>query len=78
MILKIIEKDENGYEMFNLYDNVVCASVYFNKQAKTNFIRAYFKDSTEGSDFPVNIAAYIMNDVGETVERVYSAKTSSE
>lgn len=78
MILKIIEKDENGYEMFNLYDNVVCASVYFNKQEKTKFIRVYFKDSTEGSDFPVNVAAYLMNDVGETVERVYCVNPANE
>ena len=77
MILKILDykqgKEQNNvYEEWNYFDNIVNASAYFDEDIKMSVVRCSFRD---GSVVTVSVpnVAYLMSDTGKTIEKIVAA-----
>lgn len=77
MILKTLDyrqgKEQNNvYEEWNYFDNIVSASSYFNEETKLPDVRCRFRD---GSVVTISIpnVAYLMSDTGKTIEKIMPA-----
>ncbi len=77
MILKTLDyrqgKEQNNvYEEWNYFDNIVSASAYFDEDIKMTVVRCKFRD---GSDVTLSIpnVAYLMSDTGKTIEKMVAA-----
>lgn len=74
MVLKIVEyKQKNGevYEVANFIDNITHASVSANDDVKMPEVRCTFES---GAVITVSVpsAAFLMNDSGKTIEKIYN------
>ena len=77
MILKILDyrqgKEQNNvFEEWNYFDNIVSASNYFDEETKMTVVRCRFRDDTLVT-FAIPNVAYLMSDTGKTIEKIVPA-----
>lgn len=77
MILKMIYRSADGkHESCEYIDNIRSAQVSYDEEIGRNCILAYIGESNDGCVFPVNCVAYLMNDRGNTIDRIYGENRS--
>ena len=73
MILKTLTHDHGSSDVWNYYDNIDSASVYFDEGCGENVISVCFKGVPASIVMTINDAAYLCNDEGKTIERLRPA-----
>lgn len=71
MILKTLTHDRGESDCWNYYSNVESASVFFDDKARSRCVAVRFKDAKEEVVVTLTDDAYLCNDRGETIERLY-------
>lgn len=71
MILKTLTHDRGESGCWNYYSNVESASVFIDDTSKNRCVAVRFKDAKEEVIVVLTNDAYLCNDRGETIERLY-------
>ena len=74
MILKTLDyrqgKNQNDvYEEWNFFDNIVSASNYYDEEIKLPVVRCRFRDDNIVT-FAIPNVAYLMSDTGKTIDKI--------
>lgn len=74
MILKTLDyrqgKEQNNvFEEWNYFDNIVSASNYYDEEVKMTVVRCRFRDDSIVT-FSIPNVAYLMSDAGKTIEKI--------
>ena len=77
MILKTLDyrqgKNQNDvYEEWNFFDNIVSASNYYDEEIKLPVVRCRFRDDNIVT-FAIPNVAYLMSDTGKTIDKIVPA-----
>lgn len=77
MILKTLDyrqgKNQNDvYEEWNFFDNIVSASNYYDEEIKLPVVRCRFRDDNIVTIAIPNVA-YLMSDTGKTIDKIVPA-----
>ena len=77
MILKTLDyrqgKNQNDvYEEWNFFDNIVSASNYYDEETKLPVVRCRFRDDNIVT-FAIPNVAYLMSDTGKTIDKIVPA-----
>ena len=77
MILKTLDyrqgKEQNNvFEEWNYFDNIVNASSYYDEDIKLPVVRCKFRDESMVTIAIPNVA-YLMSDTGKTIEKIVPA-----
>lgn len=77
MILKTLDyrqgKNQNDvYEEWNFFDNIVSASNYYDEEIKLPVARCRFRDDNIVT-FAIPNVAYLMSDTGKTIDKIVPA-----
>ena len=74
MILKTLTHDHGISDVWNFYDNISSASVYYDENAE-EVVVSMSSDDYEGSIvLAITDVAYLLNDKGQTIERIVPAR----
>jgi hypothetical protein len=74
MILKTLTHDHGNSDVWNYYDNITAASVYYDESIG-EVVVSMSQDAYDGSIvLAVPEGAYLLNDKGETIERIRPAE----
>lgn len=71
MILKTCTHDRGASDCWNFYDNIETASCYYDSERGCSCIAVTYKGSGATSIIPIEEPAYLCNDRGQTIERLY-------
>lgn len=71
MILKTLTHDHGGSDCWNWYDNIESASAYFNFESDMACIEIKFRDSDSTITVGLTEPAYLCNDQGQTIEKLF-------
>ena len=74
MILKTLTHDRGNSDCWNFYDNIISASVYYNEDIEECCVAVSFADEDGEIVLAVPDVAYLCNDKGETIEKLYKSK----
>jgi hypothetical protein len=70
MILKTLTHDHGSSDVWNYYDNISSASVYYDEGAD-EMVVSMSSDDYEGSIvLAITEVAYLLNDKGQTIDRI--------
>ena len=77
MILKTLdyrqgENQNDVFEEWNYFDNIVSASTYFDEGSRMTVVRCKFRDDNLVTISVPNVA-YLMSDTGKTIEKIVAA-----
>lgn len=78
MILKTLKRENGKPDTWTYIDNIAYASVYFNKESKSNYVSYCLKGAIGEILVEVSDHAYLMNDNGKTIESVQGKKYFEE
>lgn len=78
MILKTLTHDHGKADCWNYYDNIENASVYFDEPSGMVCISVHFKGSASDVIIAINDEAYLCNDKGQTIEKLFPAVKQRE
>lgn len=73
MILKTLTHDRGNSDVWNWYDGVTSASVYYDESANCSVIAVRFKDADDDVVIELTDVAYLCNDEGSTIEKLRPA-----
>lgn len=74
MILKTLTHDHGESDCWNWYDNIESASAYYNEESDVTCVELKFKGLTELITLAISGPAYLCNDDGQTIEKLYPAQ----
>lgn len=82
MILKVLnhKKSENSsavYDEWTYFDNIESAINYFDEEIKAAVVRCVFQDGGNIA-IPIPCVAYLMSDIGKTIEKIYGYTPDAE
>lgn len=70
MILKTLTHDRGESDVWNYYDNVESASVYYDENIEETVISVRFKNTDADVVIAITEVAYLCNDDGKTIEKL--------
>ena len=73
MILKTLTHDHGSSDVWNYYDNITAASVYYHEDISEVVISTCHDDMEGCIDIMVTEVAYLMSDKGDVIEKIVSA-----
>lgn len=73
MILKTLTHDHGESDVWNYYDNVESASVYYDENIEEAVVSVRFKNTDADIVIVITEVAYLCNDEGETIEKLRPA-----
>lgn len=72
MVLKVLTHDcPGGGDRWDYYDGIETASYYYDANAGASCISMKFKGTDSNIVFALNDIAYLCNDQGRTIEKLY-------
>lgn len=78
MILKTLTHDHGDADCWNWYDNIESASAYYNEESGVSCVELKFKGAQNLITLVLSEAAYLCNDDGQTIEKLYPAEHFSK
>lgn len=76
MILKTLTHDRGSSDCWNWYDNIESASAYYNEELGATCVELKFRDASDSITVAICEPAYLCNDDGQTIEKLYPDKYS--
>ena len=73
MILKTLTHDHGESDVWNYYDNVESASVYYDEKIEEAVVSVRFKNTDADIVIVITEVAYLCNDEGKTIEKLRPA-----
>lgn len=70
MILKTLTHDHGESDVWNYYDNVESASVYYDNNIDEAVVSVRFKNTDSDVVIAITEVAYLCNDNGKTIEKL--------
>lgn len=71
MILKTFTHDRGDSGCWNFYDNIESASCYYNANTEHFCVDVMFRGSIVKTTIELTEPAYLCNDKGQTIEKLY-------
>lgn len=78
MILKTFSHDYKGSDCWSFYDNIVHVNSYYDYDDACNCVSLKFKDERPDMIVKILEPAYLCNDFGRTIEKLYPASDISD